>query len=49
MIPFDIAGAQHGRIAIVGSSSGATCFGGWIATFAPDRWARAWLAHGLNI
>jgi len=34
-IPFDIAGAADGRIAIVGSFAGPTSFGGWIAVFAP--------------
>jgi len=34
-IPLDIAGAPDGRIAIVGSFTGPTYFGGWIATFAP--------------
>jgi hypothetical protein len=33
--PLDIAGAPNGRIAIVGSFSGATYSGGWIATFKP--------------
>ena len=34
-IPLDIAGAPDGRIAIVGSFSGPTYNGGWIATFKP--------------
>ena len=34
-IPLDIAGAPDGRIAIVGSFSGPTYQGGWIATFKP--------------
>lgn len=34
-MPMDIAGAPDGRIAIVGSFTGPTYAGGWIATFAP--------------